>query len=217
MTVVTSVPFLFRPYCELLAPFTSCSNGWLFYYTLGMMTAISFRNLLISALSLILLITLHEYTTFGIPGVEATFQWMMGSFVGLVISQKFLKRAPPFVEDGIFRNFTGFLEITFVLALAGVLFFAVDDTILENERPYGLAATFIMIACWLFAATFFLYCVLGVEKQPPDQQKNYWVQWLHLAMVVFLIMFFGFIPDISSYVKSAIATMIAVVVIVLIK
>jgi hypothetical protein len=143
--------------------------------------------------------------------------WLLGSFIGLIISQKFLNRAPPFVENGIFRNATGFIQITFVLALAGVLFFAVDDTILENQRPYGLAATFIMIACWLFAATFFLFCVLGIEKRPHVEQMNYWKLWLHLTMVVFLSMFLAFIPDLNSYLKAGITTIIAGFVIIFMK
>jgi hypothetical protein len=217
MPEVTNIPFLFRPYCEFLEPFESCSNGWLFYYTLGLLTVVAFKSLLVSAISLILVVTLHVYWNFGIPAVESIFHWMLGSFVGLVIARKFHKRAPPFIENGIFRNVTGFLEVTLILALAGVLFFAVDDTILENERPYGLAATFIMIACWLFAATFFLYCALGIEKLGHELQMNYWKLWLHLSMVVFLIMFLAFIPDINSYVKSSIATIIAGLVIIFFK
>lgn len=217
MVVPITLPFLFRPVCELLAPFTSCSNGWLFYFILGILTAVAFKHLLVSAVSLILLLTLHQYTYFGIPPVEAIFQWMLGSLVGLVISRKFHHRAPPFVEHGIFHNVTGFLEMTLILTLAGSLFWAVDDTIIENERPYGLAATFIMIACWLFAATFFLYCVMGIERKSQEEQANYWKQWLHLTMVVFLAMFIAFIPDMSSYIKASIVTIVATPIIILIK
>jgi hypothetical protein len=209
MVAPIDIPFLFRPNCVLTEPFTSCSNGWLFYYTLGILTVVSFRNAIISAVSLLLVIGLHEYSDFGIPVEEAIFHWFLGSLIGVIISRKFYHRTPPFVEHGVFHNITGFFQITFILALAGLLFFAVDDTILENQRPYGLAATFIMIACWLFAATFFLYCILGIERKPFEEQMNYWKLWIHLSLVVFLIMFLAFIPDLNSYVKSAIATVIA--------
>ena len=217
MVAPVDIPFLFRPVCEFTAPFESCSNGWLFYFVLGVLTVVAFKNGIISAISLILVLVLHEYSNFGIPAVEAIFHWFLGSLIGVIIARKFHHRAPPFVENGVFHNVVGFLEITLILALAGLLFFGVDDTILENERPYGLAATFIMIACWLFAATFFLYCVLGIERKKHEEQMNYWKQWIHLAMVVFLVMFFAFIPDINSYIKASISTIIAAPIIILIK
>jgi hypothetical protein len=217
MPAPVNIPFLFRPECEFLAPFDSCSNGWLFYFTLGILTVVSFRNLLISAVSLLIVAILHEYSNFGIPVIESIFHWVLGSLIGAIINRKFYQRAPPFVENGVWHNITAFLEMTMILALAGVLFFAVDDTILENERPYGLAATFIMIACWLFAATFFLYCVLGIERKTHEEQMNYWKLWLHLTMVIFFAMFMAFIPDINSYLKCSITTIISGLVIIFIK
>jgi len=187
------------------------------YYVLAILTAISFRRIWVSVVNYVILLLAWYFASFGIPIGEITFNWILGSLIGYVIVRKFRHAAPPFVKSGFTKNIGGFLQMSMVVFLALLLYFNVDLLITENQKPYGLAMTFGMIACYLFAACFFLYCVLGIEEYDTKQKLAYWLLWLNTSMVVLLVMFAGFFPDINSYMKSAIISPVCFLVVFFIK
>jgi len=203
--------FEFRPFCSISEPFVGCSNGWLMYYILAMLTVIAFRSPVISLLNLILLALFYSFFGFGIPAMEIIFHWLLGSALGFLIARKYHKRVPPFVEKSILHNLTGFLQMTLILVLECLLYFAVDATIIETGQPYGLVATFLMLAAWLFVACFFLYCVLDIQRLGQAQQMAYWKLWLDISIVVFVAMATGFLAGLNSYIKAVLSACLSAV------
>lgn len=197
--------FEFRPFCEFTSPFESCSNGWLMYYMLAMLTVVAFKNFIPVVLNVTLLSLFYLFFGFGVPVPEILFIWLVGCGLGFVIARKYHRRAPPFVERGVLHNIGGFLQISLILVLESLLYFAVDATIVENGQPYGLVATFLMLISWLFVACFFLYCVLNIGHFPVAQQNAYWLLWLDISIVVFVAMLIGFVPSLNSFIKAVLS------------
>lgn len=187
------------------------------YYVLAILTAIAFRRIGVTILNYIVLLAAWEFASFGIPIGEITFNWILGSLIGYTIVRKFRHAAPPFVKSGIFKNIGGFLQMSMIVFLALLLYFNVDLLITENQKPYGLMITLVMIACYLFAACFFLYCVLTIQTYSPEQQMAYWLLWFNTSVVVLLVMIAGFLPSMNSYMKSAFITPIVFLIIFFIK
>jgi len=206
------IAFVFRPICDFLKPFESCSNGWLLYYILSALVVIAFRSPVVSIVEVCLFALFYAFFGFGIPSAELIAHWVLGALIGYLITKKHHTKVPPFVKDGIIHNLSGFLQISMVLALEVLLFFAVDEEVLENQRPYGLVATFMLLAVWLFAAAFFLYCTLAIERYPFEQQLQYWHLWFDISLVLFIAMLFGFVPGINSYLKATMASCVSAVV-----
>lgn len=187
------------------------------YYVLAILTAIAFRRISITLLNYVILVIAWEFGSFGIPIGEITFNWILGSLIGHLIVRKFKQVAPPFVKSSLLKNIGGFLQMTAILFFALLLYFNVDLLISENQKPYGLAITFIMISCFLFAACFLLYCLLNIQSYGIEQQHAYWLLWFNTSVVVLSVMFAGFLPSMNSYMKSAFITPIVFLIIFFIK
>lgn len=199
--------FIFYPHCDIAEPTFSCSNAWVMYFLFGVISMLSFQNVLVALLhyGCFLLATLHF--DFGLPWYEIIWHLSLGYVVPelLLITTENLSTALKvqlnFFKDlsRLFRLSLGFLTFFFA-------FYAVDDVIAETGDPYGLALAMVFCVAWVLAAGASFFCLEKVKDNDMEEQAKYWVYWSQLLISVVITFLIAFIPSLSSYYKSLIAS-----------
>ncbi len=198
--------FLFYPKCDITDALLACSHGWVMYFLFGFYSVISFQNLPLSLIHHGCFILASTYFEFGLPWYEAVWHLAMGNIVGwwLVWGSgmeltKVLRIKLNFFEDmsKLLRLSLGFLTFFFC-------FYGIDNVIIENNHPYGIALAAVLCFTWVLAIGSFFFCAERVKDNNLEEQSKYWVFWSELLIAAVVSFLVAFIPSFSAYYKTII-------------
>jgi len=198
--------FIFYPVCDISQPTFSCSNAWVMYFLFGVISLLSFQNILLTVIHYGCFLLATLYFDIGLPWYEIIWHLFLGYTVSGVLliagnkTSTALKIKLNFFKDlsKLFRLSLGFMTLFFA-------FYGVDDVIMETGDPYGLALAMVFSVAWVLAAGASFFCAEKVKDTDFEEQALYWIYWTQLLIATVITFLVAFIPSLSAYYKSLIA------------
>lgn len=208
-------PFVFRPFCVISEPQLDCSDGWAMYQYIAIFAAIGYRRWEASLLILAALLTWFYAFKRGLPGLEATYHFGIGSLLGVYIL--FLSKSPKLVELRTLQNYTGILSYLFIIIIGSTSFIDIDERILESNARYGVVGAFILVLAWTLVFAFAIYQFNGISKQSQAASTGYWKMWQMFVGTLTVIMTTALCGAIGGYLKGLMVLILAPMVIHILK
>jgi hypothetical protein len=200
--------FVFYPLCDIAQPTLSCSHAWIMYFLFGVFSTLSFQNVVLSFIHYGLMAVATLYFGFGLPWYEILWHFSFGVTSGWLViswSKNELSKALK-IELNFFRDLSKLFRISLAYVIFFFGFYGVDDVIIENNHPYGVALAAVFSFAWILVIGSFFFCSEHIQATQPKEQSNYWVFWSQMVIAALLCFWLGFVPSFSGYYKSLIAT-----------
>lgn len=200
--------FLFRPYCTLEHIHLDCSDGWAMYQYLGLMVAVGFRHFGISALVWIFLLIAYYAFAFGLPGLEQTINFALGTAYGAEIV--YLSRPPRLISENPLKDYTGVLSFLLVILIGATSFAAIDVRIDENNERYGVVGAFVFVMFWTLVTEFVLFQLNHIVKETSIVQQRYWNMWHQVFIALLIVMTLALVGVFGGFLKAFVAACLVI-------
>lgn len=208
--------FVFYPVCDITEPAFSCSNAWVMYFLFAVFSMLSFQNLLLSIFHYGCFLLATLYFSLGLPWYEIVWHLVLGYAVAIFLQYFYGDLSSALrIKFNFFKDISKLSRLSLGFLTFFFAFYGVDEVIIENGNPYGLALAMVFCVSWVLAAGSFFFCVEKVRDSDSKTQSSYWIYWTQLFVSTLIVFIVAFIPSLSAYYKSLITTPILTLVLCL--